>query len=128
MPPSAIVLNALRLSRTGTAPAADAASAAGAESGAMHRRSYAVWWEDGDGARRTGRLEIGPLHALFSGNGNGSLALALDQITGIEYSRGRALVHRNGGATLNIGNLDAPGALCECANRLARALVGELWR
>lgn len=85
----------------------------------MHRPSYAVWWEAGDGARRTGRLEIGPLHALFSGNGNGALALPLDEITAIEYSRGRARVHRECGAPLEIGSLDAPGTLRECAARLA---------
>jgi hypothetical protein len=91
----------------------------------MHRRSYAVWWDAGDGARHAGRLEIGPLHALFSGNGNGALAVPLDQITSVEYSRGRALVHREGRAPLQIGSLDAPGALHECASRLARMLGSD---
>jgi hypothetical protein len=85
----------------------------------MHRRSYAVWWDAGDGARHTGRLEIGPLHALFSGNGNGALALPLDEITSVECSRGQLMLGRKRSAPLRIGNLDAPGTLRECAGRLA---------
>jgi hypothetical protein len=90
----------------------------------MQRRSYAVWWDVGDGDRHAGRLEIGSLHALFSGNGNGALALPLDEIRAIEYSRGQALIHRDGRAPMSIGNLDAPGALRECATRLALGLGG----
>jgi hypothetical protein len=85
----------------------------------MHRHGYAVWWDDGDGARHAGRLEIGSLHALFSGNGNGELAVPLDGITAVEYARGEAVIHRNGEAPLRVGSLDAPGALRECAMHLA---------
>ena len=91
----------------------------------MQRSTYAVWWDAGDGARHTGKLEIGRLHALFSGNGNGALALPLDEITAIEYARGQALVHLQGRKPLRIGNLDAPGALRECAGRIARTLGSE---
>ena len=32
----------------------------------MRRRSYAVWWNEGDGARHAGKLELGPLHASLA--------------------------------------------------------------
>src|SRR6266511_4116131 len=35
------------------------------------RRSYAVWWNEGEGPRHAGKLELGPLHALLSGAGSG---------------------------------------------------------
>ena len=83
----------------------------------MRRRSYAVWWNDGDGQRHAGKLELGPLHALLSGNGR--LALPFDQITAVERVRGEILVRRRGLTSLRIGSLDAPGALREFAERLA---------
>ena len=86
--------------------------------GRMQERSYAVWWSEGTGRRHAGRLELGRLHALFSGNGNGALAVPLDEITAIEYSRGEVVIHRGTDARLRVGNLDAPGALRECASRL----------
>ena len=89
------------------------------------QRSYAVWWDVGDGDRHAGKLQIGRLHALFSGNGNGALALPLDEIRAIEYSHGHALIHRHGRAPVSVGSLDAPGALRECATRLALGLGGE---
>jgi hypothetical protein len=85
----------------------------------MRRRSYAIWWKEEDGPRQAGKLELGALHALLSGNGNGRLALPFDQIMGIEYARGEVVVRRRGQATLRIGSLDAPGALREFAERLA---------
>jgi hypothetical protein len=85
----------------------------------MRRRSYAVWWKEGDGPRQAGKLELGPLHALLSGNGNGRLAIPLDRITAVGYARGEVVVGRRGQATLRIGSLDAPGALREFAERLA---------
>jgi hypothetical protein len=84
----------------------------------MNRRGYAVWWDGGDG-RRVGRLELRRLHVLFCGNGNGELALPLDEISGIEYTRGELAIHRRDERTLRVGSLDAAGALRECATRLA---------
>ena len=84
----------------------------------MRHRSYAIWWDDGKGPRRAGKLELGPLHALLSGNGRSRLALPLDQIVDIECIHGEVLVHREGEPTLRIGSLDAPGALRELASRL----------
>jgi hypothetical protein len=43
----------------------------------------------------------------------------LDEITAIEYSRCEVVIHRGTDARLRVGNLDAPGALRECASRLA---------
>jgi hypothetical protein len=94
----------------------------------MDRRGYAVWWDDGDGARHAGRLDVGHLHALFSGNGNGALAVPLDEIGAIEYTRGELLIHTLDRAPLRVGNLDAPGALRECAGRLAAAVTGPAAR
>jgi len=84
----------------------------------MRHRSYAIWWDDGKGPRRAGKLELGPLHALLSGNGHSRLALPLDQIAGVECARGEVLVHREGESIIRIGSLDAPGALRELASRL----------
>lgn len=83
------------------------------------RRTYAVWWNEGGGPRHAGRLELGRLHALFSGNGKGRLALPLDEITAIQYGRDQVVVHRRIDPTLLIGSLDAPGALREFATMLA---------
>jgi hypothetical protein len=83
------------------------------------RRTYAVWWNEGDGPRHAGRLELGRLHALLSGNGKGRLALPLDEITAIQYARDEVVVHRRAATSLRIGSLDAPGALREFATGLA---------
>jgi hypothetical protein len=86
----------------------------------MSERSYAIWWDEGEGRRRAGKLELGPLHALLSGNGHSRLAVPLDRIDGVELYRGEVLVHRRGEPTLRIGSLDAPGALRELAGHLVR--------
>jgi hypothetical protein len=86
----------------------------------MSEHSYAIWWDEGEGRRRAGKLELGPLHALLSGNGHSRLAVPLDRIDGVELYRGEVLVHRRGEPTLRIGSLDAPGALRELAGHLVR--------
>jgi len=85
----------------------------------MRRRSYAVYWNEGDGPRHAGKLELGPLHALLSGNGSGRLALPLDEIEGVDYARGRLRIRRRAATTVTIGSLDAPGALLELASHLS---------
>jgi hypothetical protein len=85
----------------------------------MPRASYAVWWDDGLGLRHVGKLEVARLHALLSGNGSGRLAIPLDEIGAVEYSRGELQIARQGKATLRIGSLDAPGALLEVAHALS---------
>jgi len=85
----------------------------------MRRRSYAVYWNEGDGPRHAGKLELGPLHALLSGNSSGRLALPLDEIDEVDYARGRLRISRRGASTVTIGSLDAPGALLELASHLS---------
>ena len=84
----------------------------------MRRGSYAVWWKEGDGPRHVGKLEVARLHALLSGSGSGRVAVPLDQIAAVEWQRGEVLVTRKAAPVLQIGSLDAPGALREVANRL----------
>jgi hypothetical protein len=84
----------------------------------MRRRSYAIWWNEGNGPKRVGKLEIARLHALLSGNGSRSLAVPLDDITAMEYRRGEIQIARRGATTLRIGGLDAPGTLLELAHSL----------
>jgi hypothetical protein len=86
---------------------------------ARRRRSYAIWWTEGAGPRHAGKLELAPLHALLSGNGAGRLALAFDDIVGVDYSRGELTVARRNGPEVRIGNLDAPGVLLELGDALA---------
>jgi hypothetical protein len=84
----------------------------------MRRRSYAIWWNEGNGPKHVGKLEITRPHALLSGTGSTRLAVALDDITGVEYRRGEVLIDRRGATTLRIGSLDAPGTLLELAHSL----------
>jgi hypothetical protein len=87
----------------------------------MRRRSYAIWWDEGEGPRHAGKLELAPLHLLLSGNGSGRLAVPLDEITSVEYVRGELRVGRRAAGVLRIGSLDAPGALLEVNDLLRRA-------
>jgi hypothetical protein len=84
----------------------------------MRRTSYAVWWTEGDGPRHAGKIELGPLHALLSGNGGGRVAVAFDEIAAVACRRGKLELTRRYGTSLCIGSLDAPGALLELAGRL----------
>jgi hypothetical protein len=84
----------------------------------MRRSSYAVWWNEGNGPRNVGKLEIARLHALFSGSESRKLAVPLDDITGVEYGRGEVRIDRREAAPLRIGSLDAPGVLLELAHTL----------
>ena len=85
----------------------------------MRRRSYAIWWTEGSGPRHAGKLELGPLHALLSGNRAGRLALPLDDIVGVDYAHGELTVARRDAPALRIGNLDGPGVLLELGDALA---------
>ena len=87
----------------------------------MRRRSYAVWWNEGDGPRRAGKLVLEPLHAVLSGNGGRRLALPFEEIVTIKYTRGELAVDRRRGAPLRIGNLDGAGAMLELADLLKPA-------
>lgn len=84
----------------------------------MRHGSYAVWWQDGDGPRHAGKLQLGRLHLLLS-NASGRTAVPLDQIVSVEYSRGELEIERRHGTRLRIGNLDGVGALLELSDVLA---------
>jgi hypothetical protein len=86
---------------------------------AMPRSSYAIHWREDGGARRAGRLQVGRLHILFAASGE-RLALPIEEVASVDYSRGELHLHRRRGPTITIGNLDAPGALFEVASRLVR--------
>jgi hypothetical protein len=85
----------------------------------MKKRTYAVWWEESDGGRHAGKLELGTLHLLLSGNGSGRVAVPLDEIVEVDYQRGELRIERREGAVLRIGNLDGPGVLLELSDALA---------
>jgi len=99
-------------------PGADAAGVEEAHPVHMRRRSYAIWWNEGNGPKHVGKLELARLHALLSGNGSRKLAVPLDDITAVEYRRGEVRIDRRGAAPIRIGSLDAPGTLLELAHTL----------
>ena len=77
----------------------------------MRHKTYAVWWQEGSGQRHAGKLQLGRLHLLLSGNGSGGLVLPLDQIVEVVYGRGELEIAQRDGTRLRIGNLDGVGAL-----------------
>ncbi|HEY8776410.1 MAG TPA: hypothetical protein VIM33_08050 [Gaiellaceae bacterium] len=84
----------------------------------MRRQSYAIWWNEGNGPKHVGKLEIGRLHALLSGNGSRSLAVPLDDIAVVKCLRGEVQIERKRASSLRIGSLDALGTLLELAHLL----------
>lgn len=88
----------------------------------MRRRTYAVCWNEGDGPRHAGKLEVGPLHVLLSGNGAGRVAVSLDELTSVDYAGGELTLRRRRGAPIRIGSLDALGALLELTDVLTQAV------
>jgi hypothetical protein len=85
----------------------------------MRKSTYAVWWQEDDGPRHAGKLQLGSLHLLLSGNGSGRVAVPLDEIVEVEYHRDELSIKRREGGPLRIGNLDGPGVLLELSDALA---------
>jgi hypothetical protein len=85
----------------------------------MRKSTYAVWWREAEGQRHAGKLELGSLHLLLSGNGSGRVAVPLDEILEVEYRRGELRINCRNGNALTIGNLDGPGVLLELSEALA---------
>lgn len=83
----------------------------------MPKRSYAIWWHEGDGPKHAGKLELARMHILLSGSSN--LAVPLDEIMSVGYATGELMIRRLGGSSLRIGSLDAAGALREVTDALA---------
>jgi hypothetical protein len=88
----------------------------------MRRSSYAIWWNEGEGPRHAGKLQLGPLHVLLSGNGAGRVAIPLAEISSVDYGRGKLTLAQRSGRSIRIGSLDAPGALLELAGQLASSV------
>ena len=78
-----------------------------------------MWWQEAEGPRHAGKLELGTLHMLLSGNGSGRVAVPLDEIVSVDYSRGELRIERRTESDLRIGNLDGPGVLLELSDALA---------
>jgi hypothetical protein len=85
----------------------------------MAKRTYAIWWHEGDGPRHAGKLELARLHVLLSGNGSARVAVPLDEIRTVGFAGGELTIRRRGGAPICIGSLDALGALREVTDALA---------
>lgn len=89
--------------------------------------TYAVYWSEPEGQRWAGRLELAPGYAQFSGGaGHGTRRLFrifFDEISSVQYQRGRLRIQRGDRPTLELGSVDGPGALHELAQRLQAALL-----
>lgn len=84
----------------------------------MRGKTYAVWWQEGDGTRHAGKLQLGSLHLLLS-NGSSRIALPVDEIVSVDYGRGELRIERRAGDDIRLGNLDGPGVLLELSDALA---------
>jgi hypothetical protein len=86
----------------------------------MH--SYAVYWNEGDGARHAGRLNVEPGYAELVGHtrqgGLTRIRIAFGDIAAVRYGRGLLRLERDARPPLDIGSVDRPGALHELADRL----------
>jgi hypothetical protein len=89
--------------------------------------SYAVYWNEGAGARFAGRLDLEPGCAQLAGRtargGRTLVRVLFGDITSVWYGRGRLHVERRAEPALEIGSVDGPGALHELADRLRAAAL-----
>jgi hypothetical protein len=85
-------------------------------------QTYAVYWNELDGARFAGRLSLSASFAeLDGGAGDGRRTqrrIRFDEISSVRYERGLLHVWRRSGAPLRFGSVDRPGALRELGERL----------
>jgi hypothetical protein len=90
-------------------------------------QTYAVYWNDLDGARFAGRISLGSGFAELEGGARDGRRtqrrIGFDEIASVRYTRGRLHVWRRCGAPLRFGSVDRPGALRELGERL-QARVG----
>jgi hypothetical protein len=90
-------------------------------------QTYAVYWNELDGARFAGRISLsGSCAELEGGASDGRRArrrIAFDDIASVRYERGRLHVWRRSGAPLRLASLDRPGALRELGERLQTRLA-----
>jgi hypothetical protein len=89
--------------------------------------SYAVYWNEGGGARHAGRFDLEASYAQLVGHtGHGTRRLVrilFTDIASVWYGSGRLRVERHAQPSLEIGSVDAPGALHELADRLQAAAL-----
>jgi hypothetical protein len=88
-------------------------------------QTYAVYWNELDGARFAGRISLGASFAELEGTGGGRRLrrrIAFEEIASVRYQRGRLHLWRRNGAPLRLGSVDRPGALRELGERLQTRL------
>jgi hypothetical protein len=84
-------------------------------------QTYAVYWNEQDGARFAGRVSLGASFAVLEGTCEGRRIrrrIGYEQIASVRYQRGRLHLWRRDGAPLRLGSVDRPGALRELGERL----------
>jgi len=90
-------------------------------------QTYAVYWNEIDGARFAGRISLAASSAeLEGGSSDGRRTrqrIGFDDIASVRYERGRLHVWRRSGAPLRLGSVDRPGALRELGERLQARLA-----
>lgn len=89
-------------------------------------QTYAVYWNDLDGARFAGRISLGHSFAELEGTSAGRRMrsrIGFEEIASVRYQRGRLHVWRRDGAPLRLGSVDRPGALRELGERLQARLA-----
>lgn len=87
--------------------------------------TYAVSWLTPAGKPCAGRVGLDCRCLTLVGVSRGSPVrqdIAFDEIEDVQVHSGRLRLQRRDGNALAIGNLDAPGALRELAERLVRRL------
>jgi hypothetical protein len=88
----------------------------------MSASTYAVSWLSTAGPC-AGRLGLDRHGLTLTGASRGrpvKQEIGFDEIDGVDVEAGRLQVRKRDGRSLAIGSLDAPGALRELAERLAR--------
>ena len=89
--------------------------------------SYAVYWNEGDGLRHAGRFDLAPGYAELVGQARQGtrelVRILFADIVSVRYRSGRVRVKRRAQPPLEIGSVDAPGALHELADRLQAAAL-----
>ena len=92
-------------------------------------QTYAVYWNELDGARFAGRISLGNAFAELEGAADGGRRtrrrIGFDEIASVRYERGRLHVWRRSGAPLRFGSVDRPGALRELGERLQARLGAQ---
>jgi hypothetical protein len=90
-------------------------------------QTYAVYWNEVDGARFAGRISLGSAFAELEGGASDGRTMrrriGFDEIASVRYERGRLHVWRRCGAPLRFGSVDGPGALRELSERLQGRLA-----